>query len=160
MSPTGSVPQVPLPQPTSGAVPSMPSQRSEAPGFAPATPIEFAPFTWHGSPWDIAGTCILNTVLTILTLGIYGFWGRTEVRRRMWSSVRLLGEPLAYHGTPQELMRGFFAVLLVVLAPLFVMSVFVVVYFGQASAVFGLYQIGLFAVLYPVLAAIAFYRAA
>ena len=80
----------------------------------------------------------------ILTVGIYGFWGRTEIRRRMWSSVRLRGEPLAYHGTPQELLKGFLAVMLVVLVPLFLAGIAVVVFFGQASAVFGIYQFGLF----------------
>ena len=38
---------------------------------------------------------------------------------------------------PQELLRGFFAILLVVLVPLFVLGTVVVVFFGQASAVFG-----------------------
>lgn len=125
---------------------------------APHLPTS-TPFTWHGNPWALTGACIVNAILMILTVGIYGFWGRTEIRRRMWSSVRLHGEPLAYHGTPQELLKGFFAVMLVVLVPLFLLGMGLVVYFGQASAVFGVYQIALFLGIYPVLAAVAFYRA-
>ncbi len=117
------------------------------------------PFTWQGNPWSLTGACVVNAVLMILTLGIYGFWGRTEIRRRMWSSVRFLGEPLAYHGTPQELLKGFFAVLLAVLVPLFVVGTAVVIIYGQGSGVFELYQSGLFLCIYPVLAAVAFYRA-
>lgn len=117
------------------------------------------PFTWAGSPWALAGLCLLNGVLSLLTVGIYSFWGRTEIRRRMCSSVHFLGEPLVYHGTGRELLRGFLAVLVVLLAPLFIIGSLVVIYFGQASATFGFYQIGLFAVVYPILTAVAFYRA-
>ena len=89
---------------------------------APALPTS-TQFTWHGSPWALTGACLINAILMVLTVGIYGFWGRTEIRRRMWSSVRLNGEPLAYHGTPQELLKGFFAVMLVVLVPLFLLGI-------------------------------------
>lgn len=114
------------------------------------------PFTWVGNPWSLAGTCVWNAFLSILTLGIYSFWGRTEIRKRLWSSVRLYGEPLAYHGTPRELLRGFFAVLLAVLLPLFLAGIFVTAFFGQATA--AAYQFALIGILYPILTAIAFYR--
>ena len=65
------------------------------------------PVTWVGSPWSLAGLSFLNFFLTIVTLGTYGFWGRTEVRKRIWSSVRLAGEPLEYTGTGKELFLGF-----------------------------------------------------
>ena len=138
------------PIPDTASVPSV--------AAAPVLPTSTL-FTWHGSPWALTGACLINAILMVLTVGIYGFWGRTEIRRRMWSSVRLNGEPLAYHGTPLELLKGFFAVMLVVLVPLFLLGMVVVVFFGQASAVFGVYQIALFLGIYPVLAAIAFYRA-
>ncbi len=50
---------------------------------------------------------IRNFLLTILTLGIYSFWGKTEVRRRIWNAVRINDEPLEYTGTGWELFRGF-----------------------------------------------------
>ena len=50
---------------------------------------------------------IRNFLLTILTLGIYSFWGKTEVRRRIWNAVRINGEPLEYTGTGWELFKGF-----------------------------------------------------
>jgi uncharacterized membrane protein YjgN (DUF898 family) len=138
-----------------GSVPSIvPGRPAAAEGTA-----HRIPFTWTGSPWKLTGICLLNAVLGILTVGIYTFWGRTEIRRRMWSSVRFLGEPLAYHGTPQELLKGFLGVLAVLLAPLFLIGGIVVIAFGQASSVFGVYQLALFAVVYPILTAVAFYRA-
>lgn len=91
---------------------------------------DITPFSWEGNPWRLTGLCLLNAVLSLLTVGIYSFWGRTEVRRRMWSSVRFLGEPLVYHGTAVELLKGFLAVLGVLLVPLFLVCSFVVIYFG------------------------------
>lgn len=139
-----------------GTAPPTSVPRADAGGSQPTVSI---PFTWDGSPWRLTGLCMLNALLSLVTVGIYSFWGRTEIRRRMWSSVRLLGEPLVYHGTAVELLKGFLAVLAVLLVPLFLVGSFVVVYFGQASATFGIYQIALFAVVYPILTAIAFYRA-
>lgn len=48
-----------------------------------------------------------NALLSLLTLGIYSFWGKTEVRRRIWNAIRINGEPLEYTGTGWELFRGF-----------------------------------------------------
>jgi uncharacterized membrane protein YjgN (DUF898 family) len=166
---TGSVPGVPLPsqQTSVPAVGPWGAGVSTGPAGEPAATGQVdgsaaadrrQPFTWAGSPWDLAGTCFLNTLLAILTLGIYSFWGRTEIRQRLWSSVRFDGVPLSYHGTPRELLRGFFAVFAAVLVPLFVVGTMVIIFFGQASAVFAIYQFGLFAILYPILTAIAFYR--
>jgi uncharacterized membrane protein YjgN (DUF898 family) len=55
--------------------------------------------------------------LTVVTLGIYRFWGRVRVRRMLWSGTTVAGHPLEYTGTGGELFRGSLLVL-VVLAPL------------------------------------------
>jgi uncharacterized membrane protein YjgN (DUF898 family) len=117
------------------------------------------PFVWTGSPWSLVGTCLFNAFMTLITVGVYSFWGRTEIRRRLWASVRLDGEPLAYHGTGLELFKGFLGALLVVLLPIFLISMVLVVSYGQASSGWAAYQVALFAVVYPVLKALATYRA-
>ena len=43
----------------------------------------------------------------MLTLGIYRFWLTTDMRRFLWSSTELAGEPLEYTGTARELLLGF-----------------------------------------------------
>lgn len=58
---------------------------------------------------------LVNLILTILTLGIYRFWAKTNVRRFIWSNIRFLGDPLEYTGKGSELLLGF----LIVLAVLF-----------------------------------------
>jgi len=57
------------------------------------------------------------TLLNLLTLGFYRFWGRTRIRKYLWSRVSLDGERFEYDGTGGELFRRFL-VTLVVLAPL------------------------------------------
>ena len=60
---------------------------------------------------------LVNLLLTILTLGVFRFWARTRLRRYLWSSTRLGGEPFEYTGTAGELLRGFLRAL-AVLVPL------------------------------------------
>jgi uncharacterized membrane protein YjgN (DUF898 family) len=74
--------------------------------------------SWVHPPGGFAGLSLLNGVLRILTLGIYHFWGKTEVRQRIWSAVRINGEPLEYRGTGGELFRGFLIVFFLILLPL------------------------------------------
>lgn len=87
----------------------------------PDTPLpgagEPVAITWQGSPWSLVGLGLLNTVLSILTLGIYSFWGRTEARRRIWSMVRMNGEPFAYTGTGKELFLGYIIVFFIITVP-------------------------------------------
>jgi uncharacterized membrane protein YjgN (DUF898 family) len=69
-------------------------------------------------PGGFAGLSLLNGLLRILTLGVYHFWGKTEVRQRIWSAVRIDGEPLEYRGTGGELFRGFLIVFFLILLPM------------------------------------------
>jgi uncharacterized membrane protein YjgN (DUF898 family) len=114
------------------------------------------PLTWAGSPWSLTGLSFLNFFLTIVTLGIYGFWGRTEVRKRIWSSVRLAGEPLEYTGTGKELFLGFLFVMGAVFVPLVLVSAGS--NFVANKAVSGGIQIAIFT-LFIYLGAVAMYRA-
>jgi uncharacterized membrane protein YjgN (DUF898 family) len=117
------------------------------------------PFAWQGNPWRLVGPCLFNAVMTLITVGIYSFWGRTEIRKRLWSSVRLDGEPLVYHGTGLELFKGFLGALVLVLLPLFLVGATMVIAYGQASPNWAFYQLALLAVVYPVLKSLATYRA-
>ena len=61
---------------------------------------------------------LVNLALTILTLGIYRFWGRTRIRRYVWSQTNLLGEPLEYTGRGVELFLGFLFALVLIYGPI------------------------------------------
>jgi uncharacterized membrane protein YjgN (DUF898 family) len=64
---------------------------------------------------SLLALALKNLLFTILTVGFYRFWARTHVRRRLWGSVSLLGEPLAYTGKAKELFVGFLLALVVLL---------------------------------------------
>lgn len=83
---------------------------------AAATPAPRISWTEPAQGW--VSLSLLNSLLRILTLGIYHFWGKTEVRQRIWSAVRVDGEPLEYRGTGGELFRGFLIVFLMILLPI------------------------------------------
>ena len=61
---------------------------------------------------------LVNLALSILTLGIYRFWGRTRIRRYVWSQTGLLGEPLEYTGRGVELFLGFLFALVLIYGPI------------------------------------------
>lgn len=95
--------------------------------------------TWL-QPMGMVALSLINFALRILTLGIYDFWARTEVRKRLWSAIRLNGEPLVYTGTGKELFLGFLIVFGVVLLPILIVTVGAVLVFGPNSPIAGVIQ--------------------
>lgn len=93
-----------------------------------------------GRPWSLVGLGIYNTLLSLLTLGVYSFWGRTEVRKRLWSMVRVNGEPLEYTGTGKELFLGFLIVFAVVLLPYIIAYTAALIWLGPVIAVLVLFS--------------------
>lgn len=90
---------------------NVPANLAAADGAAPAPP-DPSPAVGHrvaydGRPGSLAKIVITNALLTLVTLGIYRFWGKTRVRRHLWSRVSFLGDRAEYTGTGGELFRGF-----------------------------------------------------
>jgi uncharacterized membrane protein YjgN (DUF898 family) len=106
----------------------------------------------------MVGLSFWNFFLRIITLGIHGFWGKTEVRRRIWSGVRLNGEPLQYSGTGMELFLGFLIVFGLILLPIFAVTTASAVYFGPESPIAISIQFALYAFI-GILLAYGIYRA-
>ncbi|MCX7343134.1 MAG: DUF898 family protein [Proteobacteria bacterium] len=55
---------------------------------------------------------IKNLLLTILTFGIYRFWGKTNLRSYVWSHFEVFNHPFIYHGTAIELLKAFLKVII------------------------------------------------
>ena len=68
-------------------------------------------FRYHAKGGTLFGIWIVNVLLTILTLGVYHFWGKVRVRDYVYSQTEFDGDRLAYHGTGKELFIGFLKVL-------------------------------------------------
>lgn len=56
---------------------------------------------------DLINLAFKTSLLTFLTLGIYRFWGKTQIRKRLWGSIMVDGDPLEYTGTGLEKFLGF-----------------------------------------------------
>ena len=71
-----------------------------APASMPA--VEPAGETLKFSTTIIPGEFLLlslkNGLLNLITLTLYRFWGKTEVRQRVWRGVRLNNEAFEYTG--------------------------------------------------------------
>jgi len=113
--------------------------------------------TWKRQS-GLIGLSIINFVLRVLTLGIHHFWGKTEVRRRIWSAVRLNGEPLEYTGTGKELFLGFLVVLFAVFLPLLLVGVALVYVLGPQSRLLPAFQVLAYIVIF-FLIGVAVHRA-
>ncbi len=74
---------------------------------------------FHGTGGSLFGIHIVNMFLTIITLGIYYFWGKTKVRNYLWSQTDFAGDRFAYHGTGKELLIGFTKAVVVFGVPFF-----------------------------------------
>jgi uncharacterized membrane protein YjgN (DUF898 family) len=131
---------------------------SESPDISSEPPRASDPaLAFTATRGGFAKILLINTLLTVLTLGIYRFWGRTRLRRYLWRHTRLLGDPLEYTGTGGELFLGF----LIVIAVLFPLGAI----YGAIDTLIGPHQTGLritaevtyYAVLFALIQ-IGFYR--
>ena len=100
---------------------------------------------------------IKNFLLSVMTLGIYYFWGKTEVRRRIWRAIHVNGEPLEYTGTGWELFKGFLIVGIPLFVGFFLYSFFAVMVTGGQEALMDLMAIPLY-LLVAWLMGLAIYR--
>ena len=80
---------------------------------------------FDNSRGELIWLLIKNFLLNLITLGIYRFWARTNLRRYFWRGIEIDGERLEYVGRGIELFIGFLivvAVLFLAAIPLFVVQ--------------------------------------
>lgn len=95
--------------PAGGQSPAVETQMSQRPRF-------------RGSGSQLFGIQIVNLFLTIVTLGIYSFWGKVRVRKFVWGNTDFGGDTFAFHGTGKEILRGYSRAFLVFGLPLLLLS--------------------------------------
>ena len=106
----------------------------------------------------LIGLGLVNGLLKVLSLGLYSFWGKTEVRKRLWSFTKLNGEPLEYTGTGKELFLGFLVVFFLFVLPLMLGGFLVVYAFPGSQMALAIYQLSAYALFFALIGN-ALYRA-
>lgn len=87
-------------------------------GRRPAPAVEF-----RGLAGDFFLIQLGNLALTIITIGVYRFWGKAKYRRYLWAQTSLDGDSVDYTGTGLELFIGAILVILLVSIPFGLLSV-------------------------------------
>ena len=128
---------------------------SQSGSLSPGTPeirLDYVP-----KP-GLAWLSIKNFLLKVITLGIYSFWAKTNVRKHLWSCVHIMDEPLEYTGTGKELFLGFLVILGVVILPFVILQNGIALLYPDDLAIQATVQLALFVVaLYLI--GVAIYRA-
>lgn len=62
--------------------------------------------SYSGTVGELIMVYLKGIILSSLTFGIYNFWLKVNVRKYLWSNVRIGGDSLSYHGTGKELFFG------------------------------------------------------
>lgn len=106
----------------------------------------------------LIGLGLINGLLKVASLGLYSFWGKTEVRKRLWSFTKLNGEPLEYTGTGKELFLGFLVVFFAFVLPLMIAGLTVALMFPGNKAALSVYQVAAYGLFFLLLGN-ALYRA-
>jgi uncharacterized membrane protein YjgN (DUF898 family) len=101
---------------------------------------------------------LVNALLGLVTLTLYRFWARTDVRRHIWACVHINGQPLEYTGCGVELFKGALIVFVVLGLPALLSVAAVNIAYGPEHPATGAIQILLFLIV-SVLWGAAVFRA-
>lgn len=86
---------------------------------------DYTAFEFEGRWQDYAPIAFTNLLLTLVTLGIYRFWGKARTRRYLWAHTRFIDDRLQWAGTGGELFRGALMALVVIVLPLVLLNMLV-----------------------------------
>jgi uncharacterized membrane protein YjgN (DUF898 family) len=96
----------PPPPPPQVAAPAEPPPASPPPQPKAAPSPRTLGFSFDGSARDYFGIWIVNTLLKIVTLGIYSAWAKVRRRRYFYGSTTLDGHSFEYMADPLTLFKG------------------------------------------------------
>lgn len=97
-------------------------------------------FVFTGKGGEYFLICLVNFLLTIITLGIYGPWALIKCRRYIYQHVTLKGQPFSYKGTGGAI---FVSMLLIVVVYLLSISCFAGQHFTLGLFLFALLICGI-----------------
>lgn len=63
-------------------------------------------FQFNGSGGEYFRIWIVNLLLTLITLGIYGAWAKVRRLRYFYGNTSVAGSSFEYHGEPKKILKG------------------------------------------------------
>lgn len=81
-----------------------------------ATPVRTYNFAYKGAIGEFIVLFLKNLILTVLTLGIYLPYARTNLRKFIWKSTTLNNSPFLYKANPASLLKSYFILLIAFIA--------------------------------------------
>lgn len=93
------------------------SPATDAPDLAqPPAAARKLSFSFTGTGEEYFRIWIVNLLLTVATLGIYGSWAKVRTLHYFYRNTRLDGAGFDYHGKPSSILKGRVIVVLMLLA--------------------------------------------
>jgi uncharacterized membrane protein YjgN (DUF898 family) len=116
-------------------------------------------FTFHGNWVDFMKIAVPNLFLTVVTLGIYRFWGTTRERHYQWSQTQFIDEKLEWTGTGMELFIGFIMAFFLIGIPFALLQLILqgMVFQGEIALAVGIGVLLTFLLFYLI--GVAYFRA-
>ncbi len=100
---------------------------------------------FKGKGGDFFGIVIVNWLLTIVTLGIYYPWAKAKTLQFFCGKTSLNNDPFAFHGTGNEMFKGFIKAIILFFGLFAIMGIFI--YLKLPFVGMLLFYLGIFAVL-------------
>ena len=98
----------------------VPGQNTSSP-LSMASATQMAPpqglLTFHGAGGPLFSIYSTNLLLTIVTFGIYYFWGKVKVQNYLLNQTEIDGDRFAFRATGKELLIGFVKAGLIFIVP-------------------------------------------
>lgn len=113
---------------------------------------------YKGTGSQLLPIVLLNLLFTIITIGIFRFWAKTNIRKYLWKNTYLDDEPFEYLGTGGELFVGSVIVGVVLSAGLFSIT-FLMSIIADSYPMLGPFVFILMYPLFIFLMGVAIYRA-
>lgn len=88
------------------------------------------PFIFHGNAREYFRIWIVNTLLTLLTLGVYSAWAKVRKRRYLRGNIELMKHRFEYLADPHRILAGNVLVAVLFLLCMVIGEVYPVIKFG------------------------------
>jgi uncharacterized membrane protein YjgN (DUF898 family) len=80
---------------------------------------------FKGTGSSLFGLTIVNTILTVITLGLYYPWAKVKYLKYYYQNLYMSGSHFSFHGTGKEIFWGFVKALLFIVAIVAIYTTFV-----------------------------------